>query len=354
MAVKTVYLYDSREDLTLPLHRGDICLDGAEDHFLERFPKFDPGLLRKIVREIKRFEPDVVQVNGSRTVKYGAMAKRLAGEHWSLIYRNIGIPSDWHHWWGTILVYRRAIMPLMDGVVGVSHYSLQNATSIYHMRAPSTVILNGISPDRLTTTTERNAVREAAGVEERDVVLLFVGFLDEVKRPDRYLRLVERLSRVRPGIRGWIVGDGPLREEMERLTSTLGLLDRVRFFGTQDDVASFMQAADVFVVTSKTEGVPAVVLEAGYMGLPVVATRVGGLPECVREGETGLLVDSESERQMDAAILKLVDDPQLRARMGENARRWIGEHLTIEHIADRYLEFYRTVREDGKSSPLNP
>ena len=71
-------------------------------------------------------------------------------------------------------------MPLMDGVVGVSRFSLQNATSIYRMNAPSTVILNGISPDRLATSTERRAVREAEGVGDHDVVLLFVGFLESI------------------------------------------------------------------------------------------------------------------------------------------------------------------------------
>jgi glycosyltransferase involved in cell wall biosynthesis len=149
-----------------------------------------------------------------------------------------------------------------------------------------------------------------------------------------------------------MVGDGPLAERAETLAGKLGLGNRIRFFGSRDDVASFMQAADIFVMTSKTEGTPAVVLEAGYMGLPVVATRVGGLPECVFEDVTGVLIDPDSEEEMAREIRRVASDSELRSKLGENAKRWVRENLVIDQVADRYLEFYRKVRGDGVLVPV--
>lgn len=353
-AVKAVYLYEHSGDGTLPLHAGDVCLQGREQHILERFPKFDPLLLRKVSREIAAFRPDIVQVNGARTIKYGAMSKRLSGSQngWKLIYRNIGVATDWHRWWGTIAAYRFAIMSQMDGVIGVSRYSLENAQGLYHMRVPSTVILNGISTERMKAHASRRVVRSKYGVSDEEVVLLFVGFMDEVKRPERFVKMIEELSRSLPQVRGWMVGDGPMSAGVRSLVAALGLTERVLLFGPQDDVASIMQAADVFVMTSQTEGVPAVVLEAGYMGLPVVATRVGGLPECVKDGEGGILVDPESASELVGEARKLVLDAELRQRMGSLARSWIRGNLTIEHVADRYLGFYHRIRAGLTREPV--
>lgn len=353
---RTVYLYNCNGSSSLPLHDGDVCLTGSERHVLERFPKVEPGLLRRIRKEIVAFEPDIVQVNGSRTVKYGAFCKRTLGRKasWSLIYRNIGIPADWHRWWGSVLIYRKVIMPQMDGVIGVSEYSLSGARSLYRLKAPSTVILNGISPSRLETTIDREELRREHGVEKDDVVLLFLGFLDAVKRPDRFIRVLASASRQVPGLKGWIVGDGPLTKETKALAAKAGVADKVRFFGAQDEVANFMGAADLFIMTSRSEGVPAVILEAGFMGLPVVATRVGGLPECVREGETGVLSAPDSESEMTDWVVTLATDREMREEMGKSAKSWIRNHLTIDHIADRYLDFYRQVRQERRAASTRP
>lgn len=344
LPVKTVYLHDFKGEHTLPLHGEDVCLHGNQKHPLERFPGIRPKLLRRVVEEISAFAPDIVQVNGSRTVKYGAASKQiLRRDGWKLVYRNIGVPSDWHRWIGSILTYRFAIMPCMDGVVGVSRHSLENARALYRLDVPSKVILNGISLERLGTFADRDGFRRAEGVEPEDVVLLFVGFLERVKRADRFVRLIADLATETTRFFGWIVGDGPQRADCARLAEQLGVRDRIRFYGTQRDVARFMRSADFFVVTSETEGIPAVVLEAGISGLPVIATRVGGLPECILDGETGILVDPGTPSELRKAILELAGDPLRCSQMAERSRDWILNNLTIEQIADQYLEFYQQI-----------
>lgn len=349
IVVKTLYLYDYMGENPLPLSNSDICLDGAENHFLERSLGFHPGLLRKVMRQVRTFRPDIVQVNGSRSVKYGAAAKQFSGTegNWKLVYRNIGMPSDWHRGDDTILAYRFMIMPKMDGVIGVSRHSLTDALALYRLEGPAEVISNAISPKRLSVSKSREEVRAELQADDADFVLLFLGHLEDAKRPDRFLRTIARLSESLANIKGWIVGDGPLEAPLRQMVKTLGVEGKVSFLGNRSDVATYLAAADLLVLTSDTEGIPATVMEAAYLGLPVVATNVGGLSECVSHGSTGILVENEYERNLEEAIRGLASDAERRREMGENARVRAREEFIIDRIAKRYLEFYRSLSDQA-------
>jgi glycosyltransferase involved in cell wall biosynthesis len=121
------------------------------------------------------------------------------------------------------------------------------------------------------------------------------------------------------------------------------LSDQVVFLGLQANVATYMNAADLLLLTSDTEGIPGVVLEAGLLGLPVVATEVGGVPECIREGETGVLMDPEDECGLANAVVDLLQDHQRWSRLSNSARVWIQREFTISIIAQRYADFYHHV-----------
>jgi glycosyltransferase involved in cell wall biosynthesis len=352
IAVKTIYLYDFNGDNQLKLHGPDVCLGGSEDHFLERFLGFHPLLLRRVVKEIRNFEPDIVQVNGSRTVKYGAAAKQLTRAHrWKLVYRNIGMPSDWHRGEDTILAYRFMIMPKMDGVIGVSRVSLTDARALYRLEGPSEIIPNGVSPDRLQVEKSRDELRRELGVSPDEQVLLFLGYLENAKRPDRFIRVLAEVSRSTPSVRGWIVGDGPMFKDLRQMAKDLDVERRVSFFGNQAQVGSFLSAADLLLLTSDTEGLPATILEAAYMGLPVVATRVGGVAECIEDGRTGMLVEEGDDSAFARAVLTLALDNERRMAMGNMASAKARKEFTIERVANRYLEFYRRLMNN--STPLS-
>lgn len=340
--VRTVYLYRSEGPNGLPLHDTDICLDGIENHIFERFPGIHPALLRGVVRAIDGFRPVIVQVNGSRTVKYGAAAKRVSTSKagWKLVYRNIGVPSDWHPSKWKLGMYRRGVMSQMDAAIGVSDFSFADARALYRLRAPWTVIPNGITPSRLRIALSPSEVRQRHGASSADMILIFVGRLEPAKRPDRFVRIVTRVAQKVPGVRGWVVGDGPMREEIEHLAREHGVGERIRFFGNVEDVASLMNAADVLVVTSDTEGIPATVLEAGFLGVPVVSTGVGGLPECVANGKTGILVEAGCDEALADAAVRLAEDSSLRKAMGQQARESVLERFLIDRVADRYLDFF--------------
>lgn len=343
--VRVVCLYPHRGIERLPLEADDVCFGWAEDHMSERMPGFNPRLLRALGDTISAFRPDIVQVNGARTVKYGALCRWLDRDgKWALVYRNIGDPRRWLNGRFRRWAYRHVVASRLDGVVGVSESTLAAVGELYGRTVAATKIPRGIDPAALEPARAREDVRAELGVSGAGRVLLYAGSLTREKRVDRLLRLVESLAPTVPELRLWIAGDGPLRASLQELATGLGVGHAVEFLGVRDDVGTLMSAADVLVLASDTEGTPGVVLEAGWLGLPTVATDVGGVSECVLHGKTGLLAQPEDEEQFSSQVRRLLDDPELRQALGKSAHSWIGKNFTIQQVADRYVEFYRRMR----------
>jgi glycosyltransferase involved in cell wall biosynthesis len=304
----------------------------------------DPRLLGRLLVLIDAYGPDIVQVNGGRTVKYGAFCAFLRPRRrWALVYRNIGEPDRWVRGALRRFYYRRLIIPAVDGVVGVSQATLEGVQRFYGLNVPKAHIRMAVEPRSLVPTMSREEARSACGVPVDAPVLISIGRLSPEKRPDRLLRVFRRVLAGLPTVHLWIVGDGPLRGDLEGEVKRDDLSGRIRFLGTQDNVASYLQASDLMLLTSDTEGVPGVVLEAGLLGIPTVATRVGGLPECVLDGDTGILVARDDEEALSQAAIGLLRDPSRHRSMGQAAAALVRERFTMETIGADYVSFYHRV-----------
>lgn len=342
---RIVYLYPHNETCSLPLDHGDCMLHGNPNHPFEKFPSINPFLLRRLLHGIDEFKPDVVQVNGARTVKYGAFASYSCRDApWALIYRNIGNPSDWLHGWHYRTFYQKLVMPRLHGVVGVSRKTLQAVKDFYGLSIPLKNIPRAVDPPSFVPSASRDTVRLKTKTPADAPVLVFVGSLTPEKRLDRLLRLAQQVRLQMPKLHLWLIGSGPLESSLRQQADSLGIAESVSFWGTQNNVADYLNAADLFVLTSDTEGIPGVILEAGLLGLAVVATRVGGVPECVLEGETGVLVDRQDEQRLAEAVYELLHDSARRRKLGAKAKSWIGANFTIDKIAGDYVDFYQQVQ----------
>jgi colanic acid/amylovoran biosynthesis glycosyltransferase len=182
--------------------------------------------------------------------------------------------------------------------------------------------------------------------------VLTVARLIEKKGMDTLIRALALLRPEFPALRLDVVGDGPLRSELERLAGAEGVAEAVRFHGAQTGirVAEFMRDADCFVLASVTgadgdeEGTPTVLMEASSMGLSVVSTWHSGIPEVVLDGETGLLVPPGDVEALADRIRRLLRDPELRRRLGDRGQAHIVEHFDMPVLARRLEAIYREIK----------
>ena len=202
----------------------------------------------------------------------------------------------------------------------------------------------GLPPDRLTVVP--NGVDTDFfqpgnnGKSEGSQVLLSVARLVPDKDHDTLLTAFGRLAQGHPGARLWLVGNGPRREVLEQKVSDLGLAGRVKFLPATQDIRQLYRQADVFVLSSVAEALPNVVLEAMAAGLPVVATRVGGLPEAVVPEDTGLLVSPRDVTGLTAALGRLLDDPGARRNLGRRGRERVLQQFSFEAMVSRHEEVW--------------
>ena len=162
------------------------------------------------------------------------------------------------------------------------------------------------------------------------------------KNHSGFLRIAARIRQQLPQVEFLLAGDGPLRQDLEREAQSLGLGDKVVFLGDCRNIPGVLASMDVAVLTSDSESLSNVILEAMAAQLPVVAFRVGGNAELVDELR-GVLVSRADESGFAAAVLQLLNDPSMRTQMGRNARRFAEERFSVERVLARYQELYESL-----------
>lgn len=203
----------------------------------------------------------------------------------------------------------------------------------------------GISPNKIDFV--RNAVEVECDFEVKNnsatvLNILFVGRLVRQKRPELFVKLAALVEQTLPNyqINFQIVGDGALRPQLERLADELALQkNRISFLGLQTDMNKIYAQADLLVSTSEHEGTPNAVLEAMAHGIPVVATKVGGVPE-ILDDKRGFLIQPDDENALVKAITKLISDSALRARFGEQGRSYVEKNHSLKYLQERLSEIY--------------
>jgi glycosyltransferase involved in cell wall biosynthesis len=168
-----------------------------------------------------------------------------------------------------------------------------------------------------------------------------VGRLFPIKNHHLFLDAAARIAKQAPETRFVIVGDGALRADLEKMACDLGIGESVLFLGWRQDMARILADLDVLVVSSDNEGTPVSAIEAMASGKPVVATRVGGLPDVITEGRTGYLVPPKDAAALADAVLKLIADAEARARMGQAGRQAACERFAETRLIRDTEALYR-------------
>jgi len=238
----------------------------------------------------------------------------------------------------------RALATVTDRIISVSRDEAEHAVALGIGRRKLVLIENGIeswTPEQVAQ--KRAATRARLGIGADDVVVGFLGRLAPQKAPDVAVRAFRQILDGRPATRIVLAGDGPEGARLRALMSELGLGDRI----VQLPVANgpdVIPAFDLFLMTSRYEGFPYVLLEALAAGCAIVTTRVGGVVDCVLDGENGAVVDDVDPDPIARAVLAIVNDPDTLNRMRAESRARAAL-FSIDRMLDRTAELYRSLHE---------
>jgi glycosyltransferase involved in cell wall biosynthesis len=280
--------------------------------------------------------PDVVVSRSVSAQVVGRVAARIrCVPHVTLERAGPGLPLRLHQV-GLVRLVARSV----DAVVAVSHSQIPVLVWRGFLEHRIRVIENGIVDPAARAGRDRQEMRRELGVDQDAFVALLVGHLRPEKRVQLFVRGVAAAQRRVPRIRGLVAGEGSARPQVEADARNV---DGVSLLGYRDDVADLVRAADIVCLSSDVEGMSVALLEAMAFGKPVVATRVGGNPEVVVDGETGFLVPPRDEAAFAAAITALAENGARAARMGEAGRARFLSHFTSARMVERYSMLFDAV-----------
>jgi glycosyltransferase involved in cell wall biosynthesis len=301
---------------------------------------------------LRKTRTQIVHSNNWSTFVEAAAAKLLAGAP-ALVHTQHGLE---YGGWSSSSLLKRSLrragvafaVGMNDAIVSVSKAGQEWCRR--HWRVPdgkSVLISNGIELPLGPDPPAVARVRCELGLGTGDLVVGSIGTLRPVKNFPGLVRAFSTIVERLPCARLLIVGDGPERGALEELISGLELDSAARLVGPRSDIPELLAVMDVFALASHSEGMSLAVLEALGAGVPVVATRVGGNPEIVHDGECGILVEPGDEAGLSKALVSLLSDDGRRRRMGVAGRSLVASSYSLDAMTELYEELYTRLLRPG-------
>jgi glycosyltransferase involved in cell wall biosynthesis len=293
------------------------------------------------IKAIKKYKIDILHANSLIAGCVGVIVKRIAKV--PLVYTLYGTAPDNIKARGKllggilVLLERRALIAA-DIIISPTKYILDTTIAYYNLPLNARIIPSGID---ITKFLKGNSdkIKGEFGIKDEKVIL-FVGRLVSVKGLDYLLMAMKEVVKECPTVRLFIVGDGPLEDNLRRMTKELDLEDNIIFTGIRQDIPDFLAASDVVVLPSLHEGMPNVVLEAMVAGRAVVTSNITSMPEIIKHGETGLLIEPKNPEKLRESLLLLLKNEELRKTLGENAKK-ISRKYSWDVLIDEVIEGYK-------------
>jgi L-malate glycosyltransferase len=205
------------------------------------------------------------------------------------------------------------------------------------------IIYNGLDQERVFSELSQEEAKRRLGVRETCWLIGTAGRLDPIKRHDLFLSIAQHILKLHPDTRFLIAGEGGEKGRLENMASNLGILDRVLFLGHRDDIYDLLRAMNVFLLCSDHEGLPMVLLEAVHLGVPVVARKVGGIPEVFENGVSGVLVDSAEPRPLAEACLTILARELKGEPVETRGTPSAIDKFSADHSAAEVSDLYRSL-----------
>lgn len=291
--------------------------------------------LRALVRE---HDIDVLHMHGWYAEFVGALTARL------IRVKTINTVYVWfdYDWKRNVLQWiDKYVMRLFDQISAHCHFTYQETVARGIAAARIKTLICGFQGERYEEAAgARLARRQAAGIGDGEVLLLNVARLYPEKAQEALLEIFANLYRDYPNLKLWIAGTGPLEGALRDQAARLGLGEVVTFQGFVDDLPPLLSLADIQVHPAAIEGVPLAVLSGMDAGLPIVASKVGGIPEILDNGQSGILVPPGDDGAFVKAVARLVENPIERKAYGDRAQKFVREEYALDRAVRRVEETY--------------
>ncbi|RKX32784.1 MAG: hypothetical protein DRP46_00375 [Candidatus Zixiibacteriota bacterium] len=310
---------------------------GVETQLVNKMiPGFSIIYPRQLIKFIKNNNCRIVHTHSGCWPKVAAACARIPGVKLLYTEHGRGYPDNrltvWQdkiasHYTDTVVAVSQSLREYLISKVGVPDSKV-------------ITINNGIDTERFKPSPERAAIREELGLTDSEFAVGVVARLAPVKNHRFLINAFRQVVKNNSRARLFIIGDGPLRAELEELTASYGLEKNISFLGDRNDVPRILAGLDAAALSSLSEGISLTILEAMSCGLPVVATAVGGNSEIIKNGQNGFLVDTDNTAELADKLSLLGNNPELRAQMGRDARDNIMSKWSLSKMNERYQGLY--------------
>lgn len=298
---------------------------------IKKLPGKDVSLPIRLGYVIRKKKIDIVHTHNMSPLFYGTLGARLAG---------VPVVINTRH--GREKKHRSSLIWNMnDRIVVISEDAKQQMLKWNSMNSQKTkVIFNGIDVNEYSDEEESTNIKKSLGIDSSHLVIGTVARLSPEKDQKILIKAFSQALSKCANARLVIVGDGQLRGQLEGYCRKLGILNNVLFLGFRQNIPQLLSIFDIFVLSSLTEGISLTLLEAMAAKKPIVATHVGGNPEVVVDGLTGLLVPPKDPDKMANAMLKILQNPDLAKRMGAAGRKRVEEKFSLDRMVREYEKLY--------------
>ena len=320
---------------------------GIPVHHLPKRHRVDLRFLIAFARLLRRSDYALIHAYSLTAELWSMVASGLSGRRPLLIAseRSFSLAKPAWYWW-----LKRIVLGRSEAVIANSQAGARSAARRTNLSdAMFATVNNGVDLSAPMAPDQRAVIRKALAVPENRAMGLFVGRLVAVKNLPC---LIRALASMQPTARPWVAlaGDGPLRRSIEELAAAYAVTDDLCLLGERTDVTQLMQAADFLVLPSHFEGQSNALLESMACGCPVIASAVGGTPEMIDDGRTGLLFRPDDSGDLATAMARLCEQPALRSRLADAARQHVARnHSQAALVAATSAVYERCL--DGRANP---
>lgn len=305
-----------------------------------------PTSIWRLCRVLTNRDVHVIHTHGLKANLAGVIAAKLSrqGHVIYTVHGGISFSEEQPIKAKLYAILERILTKYNARVITVSNLLRQELQKRAQRNDESTItIYTGIDEHRLEPKIDIETMRQSFHIPMNSNVIGTIARLAPQKGLCYLIKAMKQVIHSKPNTILVIAGDGPLRDELEDLASEEDVLSHIRFLGFVQDIGSLLELIHMFVLPSWTEGLPITILEALLAGKAVVATKVGGIPEVIENERNGLLVEPRNPDVLAAQILRLLDDDELRTRLGDTGRRIVKDRFSIEHMVAEYCSIYEEV-----------